>query len=512
MSGNNSVGPELVLGLVGAVGTDLTAAVDAITQEFCSVNYVCREVRLSRQISLIPWALRENPEKLTENKRIDCLMDAGNEIRRKLKRGDAVARLGILEIMEARKNSDSKNGKPLERVCYILNSLKHPDEVDMLRRIYGNNFISVSVYSPREKRLKNLASKIAKSHRQFDVKKFNNAAEYLIEKDAEESGNELGQNVRKTFPKSDVFVKEGDKLRSQICRFTQILFGHPYITPTRDEFGMFHAWATSLRSADLSRQVGAVVASREGDILSSGCNEVPRAGGGTFWQTEGSTDIDDRDFQHGRDASAIMKLEIVKEIFLKLQEKGFLDQVSSEKSSDTLAQTALYNGDFPLLKGAQVSEILEFGRIVHAEMACITDAARRGVKIQDSILYCTTFPCHMCARHIIASGVSRVVYIEPYPKSKAKQLYEKSICVEEDSIASLGAVKFEPFVGISPVMYSTLFKMAQRKDKFGYTIKWSSEQAQPKTITQEYPRYLDSEKGAVNELYDSGVLEGNTNA
>jgi deoxycytidylate deaminase len=31
-----------------------------------------------------------------------------------------------------------------------------------------------------------------------------------------------------------------------------------------------------------------------------------------------------------------------------------------------------------------------------------------------------SFPCHMCARHIIATGLREVVYIEPYPKSVAK--------------------------------------------------------------------------------------------
>lgn len=57
---------------------------------------------------------------------------------------------------------------------------------------------------------------------------------------------------------------------------------------------------------------------------------------------------------------------------------------------------------------------------MHAEMFAITDAARRGLSVRDATLYCTTFPCHMCARHIIASGIRKVVYIEPYPKSMAK--------------------------------------------------------------------------------------------
>ena len=68
-------------------------------------------------------------------------------------------------------------------------------------------------------------------------------------------------------------------------------------------------------------------------------------------------------------------------------------------------------------------DLIEFSRTVHAEMAAIVDAARRGVSVQDCNLYTTTFPCHECAKHIVAAGIRRVVYIEPYPKSQALSLH-----------------------------------------------------------------------------------------
>ena len=45
-------------------------------------------------------------------------------------------------------------------------------------------------------------------------------------------------------------------------------------------------------------------------------------------------------------------------------------------------------------------------------------------------MYVTTFPCHNCAKHIIAAGLERVVYLEPYPKSRAKTLYDEDITPE----------------------------------------------------------------------------------
>ena len=43
----------------------------------------------------------------------------------------------------------------------------------------------------------------------------------------------------------------------------------PYVTPLFDEFAMFMAFAAALRSADLSRQVGAVVG-KSNEIISTG--------------------------------------------------------------------------------------------------------------------------------------------------------------------------------------------------------------------------------------------------
>ena len=53
----------------------------------------------------------------------------------------------------------------------------------------------------------------------------------------------------------------------------------------------------------------------------------------------------------------------------------------------------LFSPDVPVLAGTRVASIIEFGKIVHAEMSAITDAARRGLSVKDATLYCTTFPC-----------------------------------------------------------------------------------------------------------------------
>src|SRR5690606_37852729 len=115
------------------------------------------------------------------------------------------------------------------------------------------------------------------------------------------------------FPLADLFARAEDgrgALTRDVDRCVRVLFSDPFCTPTRDEYCMFLARAAALRSADLSRQVGAVIANDRGDVVASGCNEVPRPGGGNYWPDD---DPDRRDFRLGKDPNALMKRELVQE-------------------------------------------------------------------------------------------------------------------------------------------------------------------------------------------------------
>lgn len=53
-------------------------------------------------------------------------------------------------------------------------------------------------------------------------------------------------------------------------------------------------------------------------------------------------------------------------------------------------------------------------RTQHAEANAISWAARYGIRLEESTLYVTLAPCHSCAKLIVPTGISRVVYHEPY--------------------------------------------------------------------------------------------------
>ncbi len=62
----------------------------------------------------------------------------------------------------------------------------------------------------------------------------------------------------------------------------------------------------------------------------------------------------------------------------------------------------------------------------HAEQNAIIQAARYGINIDGSTLYCTHQPCVICAKMIINAGIRRVVYKEGYPDEFSLQLFREA--------------------------------------------------------------------------------------
>jgi hypothetical protein len=143
-------------------------------------------------------------------------------------------------------------------------------------------------------------------------------------------------------------------------------------------------------------------------------------------------------------------------------------------------------------------DALEYGRIIHAEMSAISDAARLGRSTKNAVLYTTTFPCHMCAKHIVAAGIDKVVFLEPYPKSLAGDLHSDSILIEgqgRDHYDRFGATEFVHFFGIPPRRYRELFERGSRKSSDGKLLEWRD--GRVPLIDIRFPAYLQLELGVL---------------
>lgn len=450
---------EIVIGLVAAVGTDLEHVAREIVERLKAFRYNSKEIKISRDI--IP-VLRKTKNHTDHFARIDNLMSTGNRLRKDSGENSILALAAAASINEFRiKASSGAHPAAFKKQAFIISSLKHPDEVEQLRKIYSNGFFLIGIHSTEERRTELLTK------RKFISE---DKAKLLIQRDQEEN-EPFGQHTRDTYHLSDFFVNlQGnlDKFQNDIWRVIDLIFGKPFVTPTFDEFAMFMAFSSSLRSADLSRQVGAVIAKNK-NIISTGANDVPKSGGGLYWPhyDQNNTKIEDeqggRDYMRGGDTNVLEKNAIISDIL--------------ERASDSTKRELK-----KLLKSSKIKNITEYGRAVHAEMEALLACGRSKVGTVGATLYSTTYPCHNCAKHIIAAGIKRVVYVEPYPKSKAYEFHSDSLSHNDSN-----KVLFEPFVGVGPRSFFNLFSMnlgsgykILRKLGNGNIVDWKESTSSPR--------------------------------
>lgn len=460
---------ELIIGIVSAVGTESRVVIDLLKERLGLAGYRVVTIKVSQDV--IPQLVAVDVPDDKHYERLSALMDAGNAARGLDGGNDAVLALGSATVIGSlRELEKDETSLPLFKTAFIVDSLKRSEEVETLRQIYPSGFVLLGIHAEVSRRREHLIGNYGISEQQ---------AEALMQRDADEGKVKHGQRVNKTFHLADFFVSisaSRDQLRSDIKRMVELWFGQPFITPTFDEHAMFLAFSAGLRSADLSRQVGAVV-TRDSQILSTGANECPSPGGGLYWSARNSETGCIGDIELGRDykrtdgdSNRAEQIRII---------EGILEEAKAGEFGIDPAKLR------ELLDSSRIRDLTEFGRVVHAEMEALLSCARCGISTVGTTLYCTTFPCHNCAKHIVAAGLERVVYVEPYPKSKALEFHEDSITSGGNVAVQGKRVKFEPFVGIGPRRFFDLFSMhlgstysIVRKDNdTGKQSEWSIDKA-----------------------------------
>lgn len=467
---------ELIIGIVSAVGTEYKRVTEPLLDRLKGFGYSVQEIRVSACLPSFSGT--------GEYERVKHYMQAGDGLRENSKNNAILAAGVTKEISSSRSVSHPKR-------AYIVNSLKHPREIEFLRKVYGDGFYLIGIHADEKRRHQHLTDDKGMTQIQ---------ANELIRIDEDESFDH-GQKTRDTYHLADFFLNLGsnnDQVKNRLQRFLELIFSHPYKNPTFDEFAMFMAFNSSVRSGDLSRQVGAVI-SREKQIIATGANDVPKSGGGLYWAEvdEATGKVEDeqdgKDYTREGDSNKQAQAEIIQEITKSLLDKGLVagpNEVELRK----------------LLKESKISDLTEYGRVVHAEMDALLSCSRAGISTIGSTLYCTTFPCHNCAKHIIASGINRVVYVEPYPKSRALDFHSESIQLKSELENPIDVtsdlVSFEPFIGVGPRRFLDLFSMSlgggsklHRKDKNGNTLEWDKSNAPIRTPLME-KSYLDIERVA----------------
>lgn len=478
------VSNELVFGVVGPVGSGTSEIAKALKQLLEQKQYTATIIK-ARDI-ITAWAQEKGKPIPVASKmeQVVALQDAGDEMRKSDSGAIAVKFIEAIRSERARQKGEDvladiaiePDGK---KRAYILDSLRNPAEAILLRRVYEEAFSLIAIVCEEDARKLRL------------TKKFDDAGQAAIEKFMERDEKaevKFGQQVADTFHLADFFIDNTpDRIligvgglqkanpnwtvMDELGRLVDLLGHARIVRPRANETAMYHAYGARMRSACLSRQVGAAIVDKQGNVVATGTNEVPRAGGGVYGgvflsgaEADPKPDHDHRCFAHGNYCRNNREQnDIIAELFKTVPEfKGI--QVTDELIKS--------------VRKSRIGQLIEFSRSVHAEMDALLSAARQSTSPQGCRLFVTTFPCHSCARHIVAAGIDEVQFIEPYLKSRAIPLHGDAITTSRDGWIppslpkqpgddSPGQVLFRPFTGVAPRLYRRAFyKDRDIKDNF----------------------------------------------
>jgi|GEM_PF-4608260 len=184
---------DLIFGLVGATGVELKRVRDHIIKRMAVYNYEVSVVKVTEDV--LPLVADVDLSNCKgEFDRTSELMTKGDEARWNAK-DNAVLAIGAAAFING-----ARAKRQDQRKAYIISSLKHPDEVAMLRTIYPLGFYLFGVFADVEAQVEYL----------IKDKRMNEAdARRLIRRDENEA-EDHGQKLIDTFHLSDFFLRIED--------------------------------------------------------------------------------------------------------------------------------------------------------------------------------------------------------------------------------------------------------------------------------------------------------------
>lgn len=329
------------------------------------------------------------------------LQEYGNELR--AKNSAVLAEELDKEVLEKDKSKS-----------YVIESIRNPAEIKYFREKYPE-FILVGVFADYDVRWKRVKGSYDGSKDKFDVDE---------QKDKGNYEPEYGQKISDCFFESDLILSNNEEIscdgpneaytdmRAKIKGYLIALKDPSKSSPTLRETLMAAAYTTGRRSKCIKRKVGAVIADKYDRIISSGFNGVPvglqecRPSIGSCYRDKKRSELGERIGKELNASPDVNATEIVKKNV----------------------------------------KLLELCRALHGEESAILNLVGRGVDLDGSTIYVTTYPCNLCANKIVQIGIKRVIYFEPYPVEEAKKIFKD------------GGVIAEPFEGVT---FRAFFKFFQ---------------------------------------------------
>jgi deoxycytidylate deaminase len=328
----------------------------------------------------------------------------------------------------------------------VVDGIRNAGEEDYFRQF--PNFFMFSIQATADCRFERLRKlKRVKTREEFDAADKRDANEKWVQ----------GQQVKECTYRADiVFNNEHnipkvatdqkyqyirDKfMRSYVSLIQRVLAHEPTYEhqPAENETLMAMAYCTSKRSRCEKRKVGAVIANQYGNVISAGYNDVPEgvlpcildpAINGCYrdrLQEEFAATIHNCPVC-GRKITGKFRCIACGKILTAFVKR--CDGCGRDPEIEYTCKKCTANVYEEFVPGAQpaMGKLLDMCRSLHAEEKALLGLTCDASGIPaNGTLFTTTFPCNLCANKIVAAGIKKVVFAEPYPMPEAMAVLQNS--------------------------------------------------------------------------------------
>lgn len=408
---------KIVVGITGQFGSGCTMLGEHLNTDKGFKQYKFSDVIEQAAIKRLT---RGKWDRLDKAKKRKELQEQGNILREK--DASAVAKVIVKEI---RDNGDNKQD-------IVVEAIRNPAEIALFKAKFGERFFLISLYAPAKIRFERKEAE------------YGDALEQFKEDDLRDKGDyepEYGQQTERCVYEADISVNNETKLTAltewntfftKISKYIELMRQPGMARPTYEELHMREAYAISLKSPCFKRQVGAVIVNeleeevkqkektlerRESYVVATGFNDVPI---GTLECRELEP------YTCHKDAEEEKKLREMK----YCPKCGERLKFPAGKAAPYVCTNNKCNSRLP--RDFIPGKMLDVCRAVHAEEAAILQAAKLGsTSLNRTSIYTTTFPCLLCAKSIINSGIKRVIFHEPYPMKESYEMLESRVTLKK---------------------------------------------------------------------------------
>jgi deoxycytidylate deaminase len=369
---------------------------------------------------------------------------------------------------------------PIDGACIVIDAIRNPFEAIYFQQRYSE-FYLFAINTPSLRRLDHLRKTHGLNNDQIKCLDEKEYPEKLSGKDIY-----ISQNIQKCIEIADIHVSNpnrskynNDDLASQLIWYISLIKHPGLVTPTSVERCMQLAYTAKLNSGCISRQVGAVLTDSNYSVKAVGWNSTP----------EGQVPCvlrNAKELLSGGDELVYSEYERNSDDYQEVVRDTFNSVISSKE-----LKGRNFSYCFKDLQNEVDGEKNQVHtRSLHAEENAFLQISKYGGSgIKGGILFSTASPCELCSKKAYQLGISKVVYIDPYPGISKEHIITVGINIPRMALFS-GAIGRAYHKLYQPIMpYKDELKMLT-----GFTISGGRKKNKKDLKIKQLEKELESYK------------------